>query len=110
MASGASSQLFGCCAAVAAPTRFFSIHRSMSWSDPAAPPLLLAFTLTSSLCALLHIGLVRHRSLLMRPDGLMTRTTATAVCQQWYHGIKHNMKLKNDQIFTHFEESIAKLS
>ena len=46
----------------------------------------------------------------MRPDGLMTRTTATAVCQQWYHGIKHNMKLKNDQIFTHFEESIAKLS
>ena len=39
--------------------------------------LLLAFALTSSLCALyigLRLVIRRHRSLLMLPDGLMTRT------------------------------------
>ena len=39
--------------------------------------LLLAFALTSSLCALyigLRLVIQRHRSLLMLPDGLMTRT------------------------------------
>ena len=44
---------------------------------PSLLLLLLAFALTSSLCALyigLRLVIRRHRSLLMLPDGLMTRT------------------------------------
>ena len=72
-----TSSVFGsCAAAVAAPTRFFSIQIHVMVLIPSLL-LLLAFALTSSLCALyigLRLVIRRHRSLLMLPDGLMTRT------------------------------------